>query len=87
MVTSFSRRHVLAAAAGIGGAMGYIAIARAGEAGDSGQLGKNDVKYQEAPKGGQRCDKCSNFLAPSGCKVVSGAISASGWCLLFKPKP
>jgi hypothetical protein len=87
MVAKLSRRRLLVTAVSIGGTIGCIAIARAGESGDAGQLGKNDVQYQAAPKGGQRCDRCSNFVAPSGCKVVTGAISANGWCLLFKPRP
>jgi len=88
MVANFSRRHVLAAATSIAGAIGCVAIPRARASSDASdsQLRKQDVQYQDSPKGAQRCDKCSNFVAPSACRVVSGGISANGWCLLFKPK-
>jgi hypothetical protein len=88
MVANFSRRRVLALAASIGGTIGCIAIppARASDGSSDSQLRKQDVQYQPGPKGNQRCDLCSNFLAPSGCRVVSGGVSPNGWCLLFKPK-
>jgi hypothetical protein len=60
--------------------------ARADDAASNSQLKKQDVAYQNQPKGEQRCGTCKNFLAPSGCKVVSGSVNANGWCLLFKPK-
>jgi hypothetical protein len=88
MVANFSRRRVLALAASIGGTIGCVAAppARASGGSSDSQLRKQDVQYQAGPKGNQRCDLCSNFLVPSGCRVVSGGISPNGWCLLFKPK-
>jgi len=88
MTANFSRRRVLVLAASIGGTIGCVAIppARASGGSSDSQLGKQDVQYQDKPKGSQRCDLCSNFLVPSGCRVVSGGISPNGWCLLFKPK-
>jgi len=86
MTDNPTRRRLLAAAASMGGAIGYIALARAADDASASQLRKMDVQYQDAPKGIQRCDLCSNFVAPSACRVVSGGISANGWCLLFKPK-
>jgi hypothetical protein len=44
------------------------------------------AKYQNAPKGDQRCDRCANFQPPNACKFVKGDISPSGWCQLFAPK-
>jgi len=88
MVAVFSRRRFLASAASIGGSIGCIAIqgALAADNASDRKLRKQDVQYRDAPKGDQRCDKCSNFVTPSGCRVVAGGISPNGWCLLFKPK-
>jgi hypothetical protein len=44
------------------------------------------AQYQPTPKGASRCDNCSQFLAPSACKVVAGKISPSGWCQLYAAK-
>jgi hypothetical protein len=44
------------------------------------------VAYQDKPKGTQRCDGCSNFQPPNGCKLVEGEISPQGWCSLFTKK-
>jgi len=41
------------------------------------------VGYQDTPKGEQRCDNCSQFQAPSSCKVVEGDVSPSGWCKVY----
>jgi hypothetical protein len=37
------------------------------------------VKYQDHPKGEQRCDNCELFEPPSSCKNVDGTIAAQGW--------
>jgi hypothetical protein len=50
------------------------------------KISKEDAKYQNTPKGDQRCDGCISFQPPSACKFVQGDISASGWCELFAPK-
>jgi hypothetical protein len=84
-----SRRHMLTAATTVVGAAASALLvepARADNAASNNQLKKQDVAYQDQPKGEQRCGTCNNFLAPSGCRVVSGSINANGWCLLFKPK-
>ena len=47
---------------------------------------QNAVSYQDKPKGAQRCDGCSSFQPPNGCKMVEGAISPQGWCSLFTKK-
>jgi hypothetical protein len=51
------------------------------------KISKTQAKYQDKPKGEQRCDGCAHFLAPDGCKLVEGKISPSGWCILFAAKP
>jgi hypothetical protein len=87
-----SRRHILTAATVFAGAVASLVLVEPGRAADGSaatsdsQLKKQDVAYQDQPKGEQRCATCKNFLAPSGCRVVSGSINPNGWCLLFKPK-
>ena len=44
---------------------------------------KGDFLYQDQPHDGKRCELCIHFLKPSGCKLVTGPISAQGWCRLF----
>jgi hypothetical protein len=43
------------------------------------------VQYQTTPKDGNRCDACVNWEAPNGCKIVSGKIEPTGWCIAFAP--
>jgi len=50
------------------------------------KLSPDSAQYQNAPKGGQRCDGCTNFQAPNACKIVQGDVSPSGWCQYFAPK-
>jgi hypothetical protein len=47
---------------------------------------QKEAGYRSSPQGDARCEKCSQFLPPSSCKVVDGQISPSGWCTLFAPK-
>lgn len=44
------------------------------------------VKYQDTPKGDQRCDNCALWEPPSGCKLVQDPIAPNGWCILYKKK-
>lgn len=50
------------------------------------QLRREDVRYQEGPKGSQRCSGCKNFVGPNACRVVAGLVNPNGWCLLFQAK-
>lgn len=45
------------------------------------------ARYQTTPKGKARCDGCAQWRAPNACALVDGEISASGWCILYAPKP
>jgi len=47
-----------AAAAAVSQAMAQVKISQA------------TAKYQNTPKGDQRCDRCVNFQPPNACKVV-----------------
>lgn len=49
---------------------------------------RSALKYQDQPKGPQRCDNCmhwvpgANATAKGGCKVIPGdkEIAPQGWC-------
>jgi High potential iron-sulfur protein len=48
---------------------------------------REQVKYQDTPKGKQDCSNCLQFIAPDQCKLVAGKINPKGWCLLYAAKP
>jgi hypothetical protein len=48
------------------------------------RLTKDDVAYQNTPKGRQRCDNCDVFVPPDGCTSVQGKISPRGWCNIWR---
>ncbi len=50
------------------------------------KIAKNLVQYQDGPKDGNECDKCVNWVAPNGCKIVEGTINPKGWCVAYAPK-
>jgi hypothetical protein len=51
------------------------------------KLAKAGVKYQDKPKGDQKCGTCTNFIAASKtCKLVEGPISPDGYCILWAKK-
>ena len=79
-----SRRLVLT---GTALALGATAAATAvSQSAAQQKISQADAKYQNTPKGDQRCDRCINFQPPNACKFVQGTISPSGWCQLFAPK-
>jgi anaerobic selenocysteine-containing dehydrogenase len=79
-----SRRDFLfVAAAGGGALLGAGMVASPAKA---AKMSPKAMQYRPSPNGNQRCDNCANFLAPSSCKVVDGAISPSGWCILYRAK-
>lgn len=47
------------------------------------KLKKTVAKYQDHPKGIQRCEICLQFRAPGTCQLVEGEISPQGWCQFF----
>lgn len=44
---------------------------------------KAAAAYRASPSGRQRCANCSWFERPSGCGIVTGAVSPNGWCNLW----
>jgi hypothetical protein len=84
-----SRRRVLTIAAGAAGASitGATAIIGTSAAAQAAKVSQKIVKYQDTPKGEQRCDNCDLFQAPSSCKNVEGTIAPQGWCTVYRKKP
>lgn len=77
-----SRRSVLRGGLAAAGAAPVLLMGRAAYA----KVPKRSASYRETPDGGNSCSICGNFLAPSSCKLVEGAINPDGWCGLFKAK-
>lgn len=70
-------------------AAGGCALVTAGPTATPAEAAKMSPKamsYRPNPNGNQRCDNCANFQPPTACKVVDGAISPSGWCILYRAK-
>ena len=67
-------------------ALGTAAVAAVSQAMAQVKISQATAKYQNTPKGDQRCNRCVNFQSPSACKFVQGNISPSGWCQLLAPK-
>ncbi len=68
---------VLPALAGVLAATGLEAEAKSSKAA---------VKYQNHPKGNQKCSGCRLFQKPHGCQIVAGNISPNGWCIAWAKK-
>jgi len=56
-------------------------------AGAQAKATREQVKYQETPKGKQDCSNCLQFIAPDQCKWVAGKINPKGWGLSYAPNP
>jgi hypothetical protein len=85
-----SRRQVLTIAAGAAGASvtGAAAVIGASTTAQAAaKASQKTVKYQDTPKGEQRCENCMQFEAPSTCKTVDGTVAAQGWCMVYAKKP
>ena len=82
-----SRRRMLTVAAGAAGTVaGVAAIVGASTPAQAAKAPQKTVKYQDTPKGEQRCDNCELFEAPSSCKSVDGTIAPDGWCIVYRKK-
>ena len=85
----YSRRGLLRAGVAAAASVGLAASALAEEtrlAQANEKVAQSMVQYQSAPKDGNKCSLCVNWVAPNSCKVVAGVISPNGWCLAFAPK-
>jgi hypothetical protein len=50
------------------------------------KVSKELAKYQDEPKGEQKCADCQFFVEPNVCTTVEGDISPEGWCQLWVAK-
>ena len=84
-----SRRQILTIAAGAAGASvtGAAAVIGISTPAQAAKAPQKIVKYQDTPKGEQRCENCVQFEAPSTCKTVDGTVTAQGWCMVYAKKP
>jgi hypothetical protein len=79
------RRHVLRSIALAGCAL-WLQRGIAQEGG-AVKMPKAQAKYQDQPKGDQKCGGCTHFIPGSNsCRLVEGTISADGWCMLWAMK-
>src|SRR3984893_14425461 len=81
-----SRRQVLTIAAGASVTSAAAVIGTSTPA-QAAKVSQKIVKYQDTPKGEQRCDNCELFEPPSSCKNVDGTIAAQAWCTVYTKKP
>jgi len=86
--TTISRRRFLSKGTILlgGGTILSRVLAAPTAAASSGKISQAQAKYQNAPKGASRCDRCVQFQPPSACKIVDGVISPSGSCTFFAPR-
>ena len=80
-----SRRDFLFVSGVAGGAIFGAALV-VSPAAASNKMSPKAMQYRPSPNGNQRCDNCANFQAPGACKLVDGAISPVGWCILYRSK-
>ena len=78
------RRTVLQIALGWAGTTTILATTP-NTANAAPKISKAAVAYQDQPNGDKECDKCAQFQAPDGCKLVEGPISPHGSCRIFVP--
>jgi High potential iron-sulfur protein len=81
-----SRRQVLSVATGAS-VTGVAAVVGVSTAAQAAKTSQKTVKYQDTPKGEQRCENCMHFEPPSACKTVDGTVAAQGWCIVYAKKP
>jgi High potential iron-sulfur protein len=63
--------------------IGTAAVVGTPAAAQAAHISQKVVKYQNTPKGEQRCDNCALFEPPSSCRVVDGTIVSYGWCVRY----
>ena len=81
-----SRRSVLRRGAFLAGAILTANVVPDREALAQQKASKDAMKYQDKPSGDKQCSNCLQFVAPSGCKVVEGSVSPSGYCIAWVKK-
>src|ERR1700722_16048389 len=87
--TGISRRKALTiAAGGAGAAVTSVAVVvGTSTPAQAAKASQKIVKYQDTPKGDQRCENCVQFEAPSSCKTVEGTVTTHAKCTLDARTP
>lgn len=66
---------------------GALAMSNSVALADNRAGNKKAFKYQDKPgPSGHKCAGCRFFKPPHACKIVSGTISPSGWCVSWVAK-
>jgi hypothetical protein len=78
---AISRRALLG-----GAALAVSAVAASISPAAEQKVSQADAKYQDQPKGQQRCEICLQFQPPNTCRIVEGPIGREGWCQYFAAK-
>lgn len=82
-----SRRALLGRAGAVIGVVAAAAPAGADQKPPAtSKIAQSVAKYQDHPKGPQRCEICLQFKPPNECQIVQGPISPTGWCQFFAAK-
>ena len=81
-----SRRSVLKSGALLAGAILTASVVPSKEALAQQKATKEAMKYQDKPDGDKQCSNCVQFVPPGSCKVVDGAVSPSGYCIVWVKK-
>lgn len=85
--SGLSRRRVFQTLVGSAAALSTgLALVQSEPADAQGTTPKKIAKYQDHPKGSQKCSGCNFFVSPHSCKIVAGKISPNGWCSFFAKK-
>lgn len=86
MSRPLSRRNVIGHTAVLAGGGVFASLGLGPAVAQGAKVAPNIAQYQPTPRGKAACAGCASFVAPAACKMVSGAISPSGWCILFAAK-
>ncbi len=79
---NLSRRTLISAACAAAPAL-IVAAATSAAAQTPRKMAQRAVAYQPTPRGDQRCDNCTLFEAPNGCRSVAGTVAPEGWCRIY----
>jgi hypothetical protein len=77
-----SRRQLVAT----GFAVGSAALLPALNANAMTKVSKTAVHFTDIAGNGHNCGACNNFMAPSSCRFVDGAVSKECSCWIWSSK-
>ena len=87
--SKFTRHEVLVRALRALGGFALLALTGHPREAAAAKAQREDVAYQDKPKGGKSCASCRQFSPTAAgkgtCAVVEGEVSASGWCTAYSP--